>query len=118
MAKPAKRIGRPTKRAVGQERVALGLKVTAKTKRIIDQLAIASGRTQSQEAEFQIERALQFDRTLESMATTLVDMERQSVDAVLFRLGYTPIRHMHEGKAWKLWAEPGFPGVQGSAFVS
>jgi hypothetical protein len=118
MNKPAKRIGRPIKRAVGRERIALGLKVTVKTKRMIDQLAQASGRTQSQEAEFQIERALQFDRTLEAMGTTLADMEKQSVDAALFRLGYTPIRQVHEGKAWKFWAEPGFPGVERSAFVS
>ena len=118
MTKPVKRIGRPIKRTVGRDRVALGLKVTAKTKRIIDQLAHASGRTQSQEAEFQIERSLQFDRTLEAMGSTLADMEKQSVDAALFRLGYTPIRHIHEGKAWKLWAEPGFPGVERTAFVS
>jgi hypothetical protein len=118
MTKPANRIGRPVKAVKAHERVSLGLKVIAKTKRIIDQRAQKSGRTQSQEAESLIESALQFERTLKAMGTTLAEMEKQNVNAALFRLGYTPIRHVHEGKAWKLWAEPGFPGVEGTAFVS
>ena len=118
MTKPAKRIGRPLKRAVGRDRLPLGLKVTAKMKRYIDKLARDSGRTQSQEAELLMESALEFKITLGSMRTTLAEMETQNIDAVLFRLGYTPIRHVHEGKAWKLWAEPGFPGVERPAFVS
>jgi len=118
MTNPAKRIGRPIKRAVGNERIALGLKVTAKTKRIIDQRARVSRRTQSQEAEYLIESALQFERTLKAMGSTMAAIEGQNVDAALFRRGYTPIRHLHEGKAWKLWAEPGFPGVERTAFVS
>jgi hypothetical protein len=117
MGKPAKRIGRPTKTPKGRVRVALGLKVTAETKRVIDQMAQASGRTQSQQAEFLIERALQFDRTLAAMGTTLADMQTGNIEATLFRLGYTPIRSPREGKVWKLWAEPGFPGVERSGFV-
>ena len=59
-----KRIGRPTKAPVKGKRVSLGLKVTAEVKRHIDAAAKASGRTQSQEAEILIEKALAYDRML------------------------------------------------------
>lgn len=54
-----KRVGRPTKSPEG-ERVSLGLRVTADIKRRLDAAAEASGRSQSQEAEFRLERS--FDR--------------------------------------------------------
>ena len=57
-----KRIGRPIKPALPGERPSLGLKVSAATKALIEALARASGRTQSQEVEFLIERCLQYDR--------------------------------------------------------
>jgi hypothetical protein len=119
MAKAAKkRVGRPFKSPPPKgQRVSLGLKVTAEVKRHIDAAARASGRTQSQEAELLIERALQYDRTLEAMRTTLADMQQGNVEAALFRLGFTLVRHVQEGKAWKLWAEPGFPGIERSGFI-
>jgi hypothetical protein len=66
----AKRIGRPIKRALPGERPSLGLKVTAATKALIETLARASGRTQSAEAEFLIERCIQFDHILVAMQVT------------------------------------------------
>ena len=62
MTATGKRIGRPIKPALPGERPSLGLRVTAATKELIEALARASGRTQSQEAEFLIERCLQYDR--------------------------------------------------------
>jgi TraY domain len=53
----AKRRGRPS---VG-ERVPLGLRVTPEMKRRLDEAAKRSGRSQSQEAEFRLERS--FDRS-------------------------------------------------------
>jgi hypothetical protein len=53
----AKRRGRPS---LG-ERVPLGLRVTPEMKRRLDEAARRSGRSQSQEAEFRLERS--FDRT-------------------------------------------------------
>ena len=116
MAK-AKRIGRPLNPPSPKgQRVSLGLKVRAEVKALVDREALKTGRTQSQEAELLIERCLQYDRTLAAMRMTLADMEKGSVEAALFRLGYTPIRTIKDGKAYKLWAEPGFP-VERSGFV-
>ena len=70
MTAAGKRIGRPIKPALPGERPSLGLKVTAATKALIEALARASGRTQSQEAEFLIERCVQYDRTLMAMRVT------------------------------------------------
>jgi hypothetical protein len=53
--------GRPTKTPVPGERASLGLKVTAEIKARLDRSAQESGRTQSQEAEFRLERS--FDRS-------------------------------------------------------
>jgi hypothetical protein len=58
MTAASKRIGRPIRPALPGERPSLGLKVTAATKALIEALARASGRTQSQEAEFLIERCV------------------------------------------------------------
>lgn len=51
-----KRVGRPMKRNPNSiKRVPLGLRVTADIKRLVDDAAIKSGRSQSQEAERLIE---------------------------------------------------------------
>jgi hypothetical protein len=70
MTTTGKRIGRPLKTALPGERPSLGLKVTAATKALIEALARASGRTQSAEAEYLIERCLQYDRTLMAIGVT------------------------------------------------
>ena len=58
MAERKKRIGRPTKPGTAGQRNPLGLRVTAETKRKLEAAALKSGRSQSQEAEFLIEKAL------------------------------------------------------------
>jgi len=65
-----KRIGRPIKPAMPGERPSLGLRVSAATKALVEALAARSGRTQSQEAEFLIERAIQYDSILIAMGMT------------------------------------------------
>jgi hypothetical protein len=112
--KPVKRIGRPPKTPT-TKRVSLGLKVSEEIKRLIDSLAQASGRTQSQEAEYLIERALQYDRTMASMRTTLEKIEHDSIEAALYRKGWRPTRYLHTDK--KMWAEPGFPGIERGGFM-
>jgi len=56
-----KRMGRPTKAPKSGERVSLGLRVTADIKRKLDAAAVASGRSQSQEAELRLERSFERD---------------------------------------------------------
>lgn len=63
MGKPGKRIGRPTKAPKSGERVPLGLRVTAETKRKLDAAAKKAVRSQSQEAEFRLEQSFNHDDT-------------------------------------------------------
>lgn len=51
------RMGRPTKAPKGDERVSLGLRVTADIKRKLDTAAVKNDRSQSQEAEFRLEQS-------------------------------------------------------------
>lgn len=57
MLKPKNRGGRPGRRRKPNERVPLGLRVTSKLKAELDGAAKQSGRSQSQEAEFRLERS-------------------------------------------------------------
>lgn len=120
MARTAqRRVGRPTKPAVGASRVSLGLKVTAATKRVIEALALASGRTQSQEAEFLIERALQFDEAHKSMRVTLESIKTNGIEGVLAREGWRVVRMRDEDEnPAYLWAPPGHPWNPRSGFLS
>jgi poly-D-alanine transfer protein DltD len=56
MTDEQKKIGRPLKVAEPGTRISLGLKVTAEIKQKLDEAAKQSGRTQSQEAEFRLNR--------------------------------------------------------------
>jgi hypothetical protein len=71
MAREAKkRIGRPPRNPPTRgKRVSLGLKVTAEVKRHLDSAFRTSGRTQSQEAEHLIEKALAYDQMLNALST-------------------------------------------------
>ena len=62
--KRTKRMGRPTKAARPGERVSLGLRVTADIKSKLDNAATRSDRSQSQEAEFRLERTFADDDRL------------------------------------------------------
>jgi hypothetical protein len=82
-----KRIGRPIKPALPGERPSLGLKVTAATKALIEALANASGRTQSAEAEFLIERCVQYDRALLAMQVTERELSAAQARFVTLKRG-------------------------------
>jgi hypothetical protein len=105
----AKRIGRPMNKPAKGTRVSLGLKVTAEVKRHVDAAAQASGRTQSQEAEALIEKALQYDRVLAASGTT----SEKLLEGALRAVGYTPVHSPHG----KIWLPPGYP-TQRSGFIS
>jgi hypothetical protein len=62
MAKPKKRMGRPTKPPREGERVSLGLRVTAGVKRALEKAAIKTGRSISQEAEIRLELSLRLEQ--------------------------------------------------------
>jgi hypothetical protein len=72
MKKPT---GRPIKPGLPGGRAHLGLIVTSETKSLVEELARASGRTQSQMAEHLIERAIQYDRTLLAVRLTANDLK-------------------------------------------
>ena len=55
--KAGKRVGRPSKAPRKGARNSLGLRVTAETKNRLEAAAAASGRSQSQEVEFRLERS-------------------------------------------------------------
>lgn len=64
---PAK-VGRPTKAPKhGARRVSLGLRVTPDVKRQLDAAADKNGRSQSQEAEFRLERSFEIGVLLDYM---------------------------------------------------
>jgi hypothetical protein len=115
--KPAKRIGRPAAPVRAGQRYQIGLTVPGETKNILVKRAKESGRTIAREFMILIERALLDEERYKAMGMTLDNMEKGNFEATLFRLGYTPIRTMAGGKSWKMWAEPGFPGIQRSGFV-
>jgi|SRR4051794_34674824 hypothetical protein len=101
------KIGRPPKPAPKGKRVSLGLKVTADVKRLIDSQAKKTGSSQSQVAEQLIQRALQYDRTLKAMGTTLSEIEQQSEDAVRHRAGLTKVRGLSaDGIPTSEWRVP------------
>jgi hypothetical protein len=109
-----RRHGPPTTPARVGQRFQIGVIVAGPTKKLIMEQAKISGRSISREAEHLIERAVSYDRVMKHMRSTLEEMEKGGVEAVLMRLGYTPIRDAGTGK--KAWAEPGYPGIGHSGF--
>jgi hypothetical protein len=113
------RIGRPIKEARKGKRSRISVDISSTSKALIASRAKASGRTLAREAEIMIEGFVRYLEMMERTRMTLEDMDKGkfSVEAALWRLGYTPVRVAQEDKAWKIWAEPGFPGVERSGFV-
>lgn len=70
------RRGRPTKGRELGERVQLSLRVTPEMKRRLDSAAAASGRSQSQEAEFRLERTFRDDEVLSEMRAIREELQR------------------------------------------
>jgi hypothetical protein len=117
--KAARRAGRPIKPVIGVARVSLGLKVTTEVKRTVEALAVASGRSQSQEMEFLVERALQYERTLRSLGSTLASLETDNIEAALARKGWRLVHMLDQhGNSADLWAPPGHPWNPRSGFLS
>ena len=64
---------------------------------------------------------MQYEEALARSHRTLEGIESDNVAAVLLRLGYTPTcpRNKESGKPyakegggyWRVWAEPGYPGI-------
>lgn len=111
-----RRIGRPIKAAKKGQRSMLGVFVGPDIRAKVAAAAKVSGRTLSREVEILIERAVAYDAFMASMKTTLEGLQGGQVEAELRRLGYVAIRDPVSGK--KLWAEPGYPGIQQSGFMA
>jgi hypothetical protein len=62
-----KRLGRPMKPPTPGQRVPLGLRTTAETKRKLEAAAIESGRSISQEAELRLEQSFEREFVLKSL---------------------------------------------------
>jgi hypothetical protein len=108
--------GRPMKAPKRGKRAPLSLLVRPEIKRLVDKLATANGITQSAQGEMLIEQGLAVRQVLDAMGKEMEEIERGNVEMALRRKGYTPIYTVKDGKEWKLWAEPGYPGIQTSGF--
>jgi hypothetical protein len=94
-------------------RIPLGLKVTAEAKRRIDAAARASGRTQSAEVEFRIERSFALDDLLKALNATDEQLTEKDLEARLRRRGHKAV-----GSPWgTIWLPPGHPDNQPSGFI-
>jgi hypothetical protein len=126
MPKKVKRIGRPMKAPVRGKRVSLGLKVTADIKRRLDTAAQASGRTQSQEAEYRIELSYQYERALgeyeqakkqfaEQAKKLREEIELGLAEAALSRSGWSSVPDLRYGG--DVWLPPGRLNLPKSGWV-
>jgi hypothetical protein len=91
--------GRPVRMPESGQRYALGLRVAAETKQLLDDIARRTGSTQSQVAERLIDRALHYDRMLSAMNTTMDNIRRGNLEAAFRSEGYSPI-HSPYGNVW------------------
>jgi hypothetical protein len=91
--------GRPAEPVEIEQRYALGLKVCAEVKKLIDEEARRSGRTQSQVAELLIEKAIAFDRIVSGMNTTMEAIRRGNFEAAARAEGYRAV-HSPYGNIW------------------
>jgi predicted transcriptional regulator len=113
MTIPRKRIGRPPRHPEQGQRYALGLRVSAEIKQMLDQTAKATGSTQSQVAERLIDRALHYDRMLSAMNTTMDAIRRGNFKAAAQSEGYSPI-HTPYGD---VFVPPDYP-IERSGFIA
>jgi hypothetical protein len=111
-----KRSGRSIKEPKPGKRAQITLLVRPEIKRTLVRSARANTRTLSQEGEMVIERCLVHDRTLAAMNKTMEQIKRGNLEGALWREGYRPVRSVVGGKAWKVWAEPGYPGIDPGGF--
>lgn len=117
--------GRRIKKVPKGERTQIGVIVGGNTKARLLKSMKESGRTISREVEHLIEKAHAYDDVVATATRApgpphpgdLEEIQRRNVEADLARLGYPMQRRIIDGKVWKVWAEPGFPGAQTSGFV-
>jgi hypothetical protein len=117
--------GRPVKKVPKGERTQIGVIVGGKTKARLLKAMKESGRTISREVEHLIEKAHAYDDVVATVTRApgpphpddLKKIRRRNVEAEMDSLGYPMRRLIIDGKVWKTWAEPGFPGAQTSGFV-
>jgi hypothetical protein len=105
--------GRPRKFA---PRVHATTRLAPKLHTELMEAATGCGRSLSEEIEWRIERLAAYDSAMAAMRTSLEQIAAGNLEATLWRLGFTPVRHTPSGK--KAWLEPGYPGVQRSGFVA
>ena len=112
--------GRRIKKVPKGERTQIGVIVGGNTKARLLKSMKESGRTISREVEHLIEKAHAYDDVVATVTRApgpphpgdLEEIQRRNVEADLARLGYPMQRRIIDGKVWKTWAEPGFPGTQ------
>jgi hypothetical protein len=104
--------GRPRKFAEG--RVHATVRLTPQRHADLKGKADAARRSVSEEIEARLERLAAQDSVLAAMGSSLEQIKAGSLEAELWRSGYTPLRDSATGK--KLWAEPGL--VARSEFIA
>ena len=117
--------GRRIKKVPKGERTQIGVIVGGNTKARLLKSMKESGRTISREVEHLIEKAHAYDDVVATVKRApgpphpgdLEEIQRRNVEADLARLGYPMQRRIIDGKVWKTWAEPGFPGTQAGGYV-
>lgn len=119
MAGAKRRTGRPVKPPLAGQRATLSLLVRPEIKAVVEERAAASGTTLAAAAELMLEKCTIYDEMIAASRRSLAEIEAGYIEDALRRAGYTPIRHTkRDGSVWKLWAQPGFPGIQRSGFIA
>lgn len=98
------------------KRYPLNMRTTFEVRSKLEAAADAAGRSLAQEAEFLIERALQYDIMLAAMNTSLPEIAQRNAEAALRARGYTP-KHSPHGN---VWYPPGHPeeAPERSSFIA
>ena len=112
-----------------RRRESLGLKVTSEIKLLIESAARASGRTQSQEAEYRIELAFKYERMMgeferwqealrkqqREIERNNLEAERGTLEAVLHRKGWQKLHNTKTGRV--SWIPPDQRPFPQSGFI-
>lgn len=101
---PKRRV-RPANKPVRARRIPVTLRMSPETKRRLDAVALASGRSQSAEIEYLIEQALAPVAIYEKFRAALAELETGNPEAAFGKLGYTPI----PTSSGRVWLPPGLP---------
>lgn len=119
MLKPKNRGGRPGRRRKPNERVSLGLRVTSKLKTQIEDAAKQYGRSQSNEAEFRLERSF----ALQDLLVDVLELAYGSQVAALLLLMGQAMKETAPSLAMSLYEFPeprelwlDFPEITHEAF--